>query len=85
MFYNYHHPFHGIGGRRQYPWGGYGWPAYTTGGYGAYGANFGVGAVQNANNTWIGNFNRSAYSRQRLINTGDMDTVEQTSTPTVVG
>jgi hypothetical protein len=86
MFYNYyHHPFYGIGGRRYYPWGGYGWPAYATGGYGPYGPGIGVGAVQTANNVWAGNFNRTAYSNQRLINTGDMEDTEQTSTPTVIG
>lgn len=84
MFYNfYHHPFYGIGGRRSYPWGGYGWPSYAAGGYGAYGP--GVFAGQSANNVWVGNFNRSAYSRQRLINTGDMTETTQTSTPTVIG
>lgn len=78
------HQFHpwGFGSYRRYPWGGYNWP-YYGGGYGAYGP--GIFAGQSANNVWVGNFNRSAYSRQRLINTGDMDTVEQTSTPTVIG
>ena len=82
MFGLYHHqPFYGSFAHRRYPWGGWGWPHYGFGGIGYPG----IGAVQSANNTFVGNYNRSAVSGQRLINTGDMDTVEQTSTPTVVG
>lgn len=81
MFFS--HNFHPWGFHRRYPWGGYNWPSYNSWGYGAYGP--GVWAGQSANSVFTGNFNRSAFSRQRLINTGDMDTVEQTSTPTVIG
>lgn len=82
----HHHPFYGSFAHRRYPWGGFGWPSYGTGGIGLGGYGWpGVGAVQSANNTFVGNFNRSAFSRQRLINTGDMLDTEQTSTPTVIG
>ena len=83
MFGSYYfHPW-GFGSSRRYPWGGYNWPHYGAWGHNAYGP--GVFAGQSANNVWVGNFNRSAYSRQRLINTGDMEETTQTSTPTVIG
>jgi hypothetical protein len=44
-----------------------------------------VSAVQSANSINAINATRSAVSGQRLVNTGDMATTTQTSTPTQVG
>ncbi len=81
MFFSHHH-LHPWGvGNRRYPWGGYNWPHF---GGGFFGFAPGVYAGQSANSVFVGNFNGSAYSRQRLINTGDMEETVQESTPTVV-
>lgn len=85
MFGNYfHHPWH-FGWHHFYP----AWPMWRRpmwrGGFNPYwGFGGGVGVGQVATNTFAGNYNGSAVSGQRMVNTGTMEEVGQDSTPTVV-
>ena len=77
-----HHFFHhGMFGRHHfYPWNVWRSPVFRTG----FAPIGGVGAAQNATSVRVGNFNGTAFSRQRFINTGNANATTQTSTPTVV-
>lgn len=85
MFGNfYHHPWH-FGWHHFYPaWPTWRWPAHRVG-FAPVGGCGGVGAAQVANNAFVGNFAGSAYSRQRMVNTGTMEGVGQDSKPTAIG
>lgn len=81
--HNYHHPWH-FGWHHFYPaWNWWRWPAYRVG-FTPVGGIGGVGAAQVATNAFAGNYNGSAVSGQRMVNTGTMEEVGQDSTPTVV-
>lgn len=79
--FGHEHFYHGMFSRfHHYPWNVWRSPVFRTG----FAPVGGVGAVQNATSVRVGNFNGTAFSRQRFINTGNANATTQTSRPTVV-
>lgn len=81
--FGHQHFHHGMFGRfHHYPWNVWRSPVFRPGFAPVAGA--GIAAAQNATSVRVGNFNGTAFSRQRFINTGNANATVQTSTPTVV-
>lgn len=81
--FGHQHFHHGMFGRfHHYPWNVWRSPVFRPGFAPVAGA--GIAAVQNSTSVRVGNFNGTAFSRQRFINTGNANATVQTSTPTVV-
>lgn len=79
--FGHQHFHHGMFGRfHHYPWNVWRSPVFRPG----FAPVAGATAVQNATSVRVGNFNGTAFSRQRFINTGNANATTQTSTPTVV-